>query len=95
MKAQMLEAALRNAQAVSTQWSESRACLKEQSKKLAKERRDVLKEQRAAERKRRRVRAKCASIPTDELVLELEYRTELKTMCQERRDAAAAAQVGR
>ena len=35
-------------------------------------------QKKAEERAKKRIRRKCASIPTSELLLELEYRTELK-----------------
>ena len=61
--------------------------MKEASKRLAKERKEIQQKQKAAERHKRRVRRKCESIPTQELMLELEYRSELKAKCVEKAQA--------
>ena len=86
-KRSLLVNALQEAQFARESWVASHEAMKEASKRLAKERKEIQQKQKAAERHKRRVRQKCQSIPTEELMLELEYRSELKAKCVEKAEA--------
>ena len=77
-KDSLLAAALTEAQHARETWNASRDALRAEAKRLTKERKHVMMQKKAEERAKKRIRTKCASIPTSELMLELEYRTELK-----------------
>ena len=80
----LLRDAMSEAQRQRAAWNESREQMKEQQRVLTQQKRDLAKQKKSEERAKKRVRAKCASIPTAELMLELEYRTELKAKVMER-----------
>ena len=86
-KDSLLAAALTEAQHARETWNASRDALRAEAKRLTKERKHVMMQKKAEERAKTRIRRKCSTIPTSELMLELEYRAELKAAVAARLDA--------
>ncbi len=93
-KAGIMAGAIKEARELSATWHASRETLKHEKQRLAAEKRAITKQSKAADRAKRRVRQKCANIPTAELMLELEYRSELKAQCLARARAQESSSSG-
>ena len=93
-KTGILAGAIKEARDLSANWHASRDALKQEWQRLAAEKRAIAKQTKAADRAKRRVRQKCANIPTAELMLELEYRSELKAQCLARAGAQESSSSG-
>ena len=89
-QAVLLQDAIREARKQREAAAESRGQRQEEARRLALAKRELAVQKKKEERARKRIRSKCASIPTSELMLELEYRTELKAKVMERLAAAEA-----
>ena len=90
-KDSLLAAALSEAQHARENWNASRDALRAEAKRLSKERQQVMIQKKAEERAKKRIRRKCSTIPTSELMLELEYRADLKAAVAARVDAGDVA----
>ena len=93
-KSGLMGHAIREAKEQTANWNASREALKQEAQRLNAEKKAVTKQARAQERAKRRVRQKCSNIPTAELLLELEYRSELKAQCLARSSAQESSSSG-
>ena len=93
-KTGILAGAIQEAREQTATWHASREGLKQEWQRLAAQKREIAKQAKAADRAKRRVRQKCANIPTSELMLELEYRSELKAQCLARATAQESSTTG-